>query len=30
VLIAVLVALVIGYPCSRLKVVGHYFAVTLA
>lgn len=29
--IAVLVALVIGYPCSRLKVVGHYFAlVTLA
>lgn len=28
---AVLVALVIGYPCSRFKVVGHYFAlVTLA
>lgn len=31
VVIAVAVALVIGYPCSRLKVVGHYFAlVTLA
>ncbi len=31
VLVAVAVALVIGYPCSRLKVVGHYFAlVTLA
>lgn len=28
---AVLLALVIGYPCFRLKVVGHYFAlVTLA
>lgn len=31
VLLAVLVALVIGYPCFRLRVVGHYFAlVTLA
>ncbi|MCC7273392.1 MAG: branched-chain amino acid ABC transporter permease [Alphaproteobacteria bacterium] len=31
VVVAVAVALVIGYPCSRLKVVGHYFAlVTLA
>lgn len=31
IVMAVLVALVIGYPCSRLKVVGHYFAlVTLA
>lgn len=30
-LLAVLLALVIGYPCFRLKVVGHYFAlVTLA
>jgi branched-chain amino acid transport system permease protein len=30
-LLAVVVAVVIGYPCSRLKVVGHYFAlVTLA
>jgi branched-chain amino acid transport system permease protein len=30
-LLAVAVSLVIGYPCSRLKVVGHYFAlVTLA
>jgi branched-chain amino acid transport system permease protein len=29
--LAVLLALVIGYPCFRLKVVGHYFAlVTLA
>ncbi len=29
--LAVAVSLVIGYPCSRLKVVGHYFAlVTLA
>jgi branched-chain amino acid transport system permease protein len=29
--LAVAAALVIGYPCSRLKVVGHYFAlVTLA
>jgi len=29
--LAVIAALVIGYPCSRLKVVGHYFAlVTLA
>src|SRR5262249_35837129 len=29
--IAVLLAVVIGYPCFRLKVVGHYFAlVTLA
>ena len=31
VLLSVLLALVIGYPCFRLKVVGHYFAlVTLA
>lgn len=31
VLLAMLVALVIGYPCFRLRVVGHYFAlVTLA
>ena len=31
VLIAVLLALVIGYPCFRLRVIGHYFAlVTLA
>jgi branched-chain amino acid transport system permease protein len=31
VLLAMLLALVIGYPCFRLKVVGHYFAlVTLA
>ncbi len=30
-LLAALLALVIGYPCFRLKVVGHYFAlVTLA
>jgi branched-chain amino acid transport system permease protein len=30
-LLAVLLALVIGYPCFRFKVVGHYFAlVTLA
>jgi branched-chain amino acid transport system permease protein len=29
--LAVLIAVVIGYPCFRLKVVGHYFAlVTLA
>src|SRR5207244_5453701 len=29
--LSVLLALVIGYPCFRLKVVGHYFAlVTLA
>jgi branched-chain amino acid transport system permease protein len=29
--LAVVSALIIGYPCSRLKVVGHYFAlVTLA
>jgi branched-chain amino acid transport system permease protein len=29
--LAVLLALVIGYPCFRLKVIGHYFAlVTLA
>jgi branched-chain amino acid transport system permease protein len=31
VLIAMLLALVIGYPCFRLRVIGHYFAlVTLA
>jgi branched-chain amino acid transport system permease protein len=31
VVLAVLLALVIGYPCFRLRVVGHYFAlVTLA
>jgi branched-chain amino acid transport system permease protein len=31
VLLSVLLALVIGYPCFRLRVVGHYFAlVTLA
>jgi branched-chain amino acid transport system permease protein len=31
VLLSVLLALLIGYPCFRLKVVGHYFAlVTLA
>ena len=31
VVLAVIVALIIGYPCSRFKVVGHYFAlVTLA
>ena len=31
VLLSVLLGLVIGYPCFRLKVVGHYFAlVTLA
>jgi branched-chain amino acid transport system permease protein len=31
VLVAVLLAILIGYPCFRLKVVGHYFAlVTLA
>jgi branched-chain amino acid transport system permease protein len=31
VLLAVLVALVLGYPCFRFRVVGHYFAlVTLA
>lgn len=31
IVLAVAAALVIGYPCSRLKVVGHYFAlVTLA
>src|SRR5205085_1814177 len=31
VLLAVLLALVIGYPCFRLRVIGHYFAlVTLA
>ncbi len=31
VVLSVLLALVIGYPCFRLKVVGHYFAlVTLA
>jgi branched-chain amino acid transport system permease protein len=31
VLLAVLLAILIGYPCFRLKVVGHYFAlVTLA
>ncbi|MBV9566714.1 MAG: branched-chain amino acid ABC transporter permease, partial [Hyphomicrobiales bacterium] len=31
VLMAVLLALIIGYPCFRLRVVGHYFAlVTLA
>jgi branched-chain amino acid transport system permease protein len=30
-LLSVLLALIIGYPCFRLKVVGHYFAlVTLA
>jgi branched-chain amino acid transport system permease protein len=30
-MLAVLIAIVIGYPCFRLKVVGHYFAlVTLA
>ncbi len=29
--LAVLLALVIGYPCFRLRIVGHYFAlVTLA
>ncbi|MGC1577739.1 MAG: branched-chain amino acid ABC transporter permease [Beijerinckiaceae bacterium] len=31
VLIAMLLALIIGYPCFRLRVIGHYFAlVTLA
>ena len=31
VLLSVLLAIIIGYPCFRLKVVGHYFAlVTLA
>ncbi|MBV9517647.1 MAG: branched-chain amino acid ABC transporter permease [Hyphomicrobiales bacterium] len=31
VLMAVLLALIIGYPCFRLRVIGHYFAlVTLA
>ncbi|MBV8449790.1 MAG: branched-chain amino acid ABC transporter permease [Hyphomicrobiales bacterium] len=31
ILLAVLLALIIGYPCFRLRVVGHYFAlVTLA
>jgi branched-chain amino acid transport system permease protein len=31
ILLSVLLALIIGYPCFRLKVVGHYFAlVTLA
>jgi branched-chain amino acid transport system permease protein len=31
VMLSILLALVIGYPCFRLKVVGHYFAlVTLA